>query len=295
MDDYTLFLKKEFSFVPHAENFDLARRSTIGAGGTAKLVFFPDSVESLISLIDGLKNCGVTFSVLGNLSNVLPADGSSEIVYILTQNIKGVETGNKLFAYAGTSSTAFLRACEEAGKSGGEFLAGIPCTIGGAAFMNAGVSGIYLSEIVESVLYYLNGEVRSLPVAECGYSYKNSRFMRENGVILGVTFRLFDSDKEHILKAREYYLQKRKHLPKGKSMGCVFKNPENLIAGQLIENAGLKGMRVGGAVVSSEHANFIINENRASAKEIKSLIALIKNAVYTQYKVKLEEEIRYLD
>ncbi|MBQ8657857.1 MAG: UDP-N-acetylmuramate dehydrogenase [Clostridia bacterium] len=295
MDDYTLFLKKEFSFVPYAENFDLARRSTIGAGGTAKLAFFPDSVESLIRLVDGLKNCGVKFAVLGNLSNVLPADGSSEVVYILTQNVKGVETGNKFFAYAGTSSTAFLRVCEEAGKSGGEFLAGIPCTIGGAAFMNAGVSGSYLSEIVESVLYYLDGEVRSLPVAECGYSYKNSRFMRENGVILGVTFRLVDSDKENILKARGYYLEKRKHLPKGKSMGCVFKNPENLIAGQLIENAGLKKMRVGGAVVSSEHANFIINENRASSKEIKSLIALIKNAVYTQYKVRLEEEIRYLD
>lgn len=295
MDDYTLFFKKQFFDITHEENYDLARRSTIGAGGTAKLAFFPNTAEELVRLLDGLQNYGISYTVLGNLSNVLPRDGESKTVYILTQNLKGIEDGKNLFAYAGTSSAAFLRACEARGKSGGEFLTGIPCTIGGAAFMNAGVSGRYLSEIVESVLYYNEGEILCLPLSECNYAYKQSRFMQGKGAILGVNFRLVDSDVQTIRRERAFFMERRKHLPKGKSMGCIFKNPENGIAGKLIENAGLKGMRKGGAVVAEEHANFIINDRKATANEIKSLIALMKNAVYTQYKISLEEEIRYLD
>ncbi len=295
MDDCTLFLKKQFSTIAHEDNFDLARRSTIGAGGTAKLAFFPTTAEECIRLIDGLENCKIKYTVLGNLSNVLPSDGESKTVYILTQNLKGIKVGKSFFAYAGTSSATFLRSCEAHGKSGAEFLSGIPCTVGGAAFMNAGVSGRYLSEIVESVLYYSDGELHSLSVSECEYAYKKSRFMKENGVILGVNFRLNDADLQTIRKERSFFMAKRKHLPKGKSMGCIFKNPENLTAGKLVENAGLKGLRYGGAVVSQEHANFIINDRKATAREIKNLIALMKNAVYTQYKISLEEEIRYLN
>ena len=118
--------------------------------------------------------------------------------------------------------------------------------------------------------------------------------MDEDGVILGVQFSLSNSDGEHIRRERSRYLERRKGLPKGRSMGCVFKNPDGKSAGQLIEGAGLKGLRHGGAVVSEIHANFIINDRHASANEIKNLIMLIKNAVYTQYKIRLEEEIRYL-
>ena len=93
---------------------------------------------------------------------------------------------------------------------------------------------------------------------------------------------------------RKEYLVRRTALPKGKSMGCVFKNPNGVSAGKLIEGAGLKGLRVGGAVVSNQHANFILNDNNANSDDIKRLIVIVKNAVYVQYKIRLEEEIRYL-
>ena len=161
--------------------------------------------------------------------------------------------------------------------------------------MNAGVRGKYFAEVVESVLCYYGGEIIILSLSECEYAYKSSIFMRQPISILGVNFRLSDCDKETARRERAKYLANRKHLPKGKSMGCIFKNPVNQTAGKLIENAGFKGLRVGGAVVAQEHANFIINDKRATASEIKNLILLMKNAVKTQYKITLEEEIRYLD
>ena len=119
--------------------------------------------------------------------------------------------------------------------------------------------------------------------------------MFANDVILGATLGLKKAvlqeidDKIHAFRAR------RAHLPKGKSMGCVFKNPTGYFAGTLIENSGLKGLRIGGAVVSSEHANFIINDQGAKSSDVKRLIETVKNAVFAQYKIRLEEEIRYIN
>ena len=118
--------------------------------------------------------------------------------------------------------------------------------------------------------------------------------MRKNDVIVGARLKLEKTSAETVCENVLRYREKRAHLPKGKSMGCVFKNPENAIAGKLIEGAGLKGLRVGGAVVSSAHANFIINDGNATSEQIKTLIQLMKNAVFAQYKIRLEEEIRYL-
>ena len=119
--------------------------------------------------------------------------------------------------------------------------------------------------------------------------------MDEGGVIIGATLRLKAETEEKIIERERYFAARREKLPKGKSMGCVFKNPDGVSAGELIEKSGLKGLRVGGAHVSVEHANFIINDKRATAKDVKALIAIIKNAVLSQYNVRLEEEIRYLE
>ena len=179
-------------------------------------------------------------------------------------------------------------------KSGAEFLAGVPCTLGGALYMNAGAAGVYISEIVESVTVLRGEDIVTLPVTECGYAYKTSVFMQNNDVILGAKLRLADSDTEKVEKEINRFLERRAHLPKGKSMGCVFKNPDGIAAGKLIENAGLKGLRVGGAKVSEEHANFIINDHRATSGQIRMLIGIVKNAVFAQYRIRLKEEIRYL-
>ncbi|MFR1554454.1 MAG: UDP-N-acetylenolpyruvoylglucosamine reductase, partial [Coriobacteriales bacterium] len=130
---------------------------------------------------------------------------------------------------------------------------------------------------------------------ECEYSYKHSVFMRDGSVILGASFVLEDADGETVAKKRAEYLEKRRRLPAGRSMGCTFKNPPAETAGKLIEGAGLKGLRVGGAVISTEHANFIINEGGATSADVRALINLIKNAVFARYGVELEEEIRYIE
>ena len=160
--------------------------------------------------------------------------------------------------------------------------------------MNAGAGGTYLSEIVESVRVYRAGEIVTLSNQDCKYAYKTSIFMERDDVILGGTFRLQKSEESVIAAREKRWLRKRAHLPKGKSMGCVFKNPQGVSAGALIEGAGLKGARVGGAKVSELHANFIINDKNATAEEIRALIHKIKTAVYKTYGVSLEEEIRYI-
>lgn len=275
--------------------FNYAKRSSIGCGGSAPVAFYPNAVEELIALVTELEKENVPFTTLGNLTNVLPPDGESQTAVVSTKSLKGIEeTERGIFALAGVTSGSLLNACKSLQLGGAEFLEGIPCTLGGALYMNAGVSGKYIAEITESVTVLREGKLVVLNKADCGYAYKTSVFMRTNDVIVGARLNLQTTTEEEILKKMREYRQRRAHLPKGKSMGCVFKNPDGKIAGKLIEGAGLKGLRVGGAVVSTEHANFIVNDRNATSAQIKALIAFIKNAVFAQYKIRLEEEIRYL-
>ncbi len=275
--------------------FDFAKKSSIGCGGKAKTAFYPKTVEETVNLLNGLQADKTDYIVVGNMTNVLPPDGAFEKVVVCTKSLKGIlETPTGVYAKAGTMSGELLKTCKLLKKSGAEFLEGIPCTIGGALYMNAGVGGAYIGEIVESVTAFRNSRIEVLKKDECEYSYKSSVFMHSDCVILGATLRLETASEEEITQKIKYFRDRRAHLPKGKSMGCVFKNPEGYVAGKLIEGAGLKGLRVGGAVVSEKHANFIINDGLATAEQIKSLIQIIKNAVFAQYKIRLEEEIRYL-
>ena len=279
----------------HSETpFDFSRHSSIGCGGTARAAFYPRSVEEAVELLKKLQTDGVPYLVLGNLTNVLPSDEAMEKVVVCLKAMDGVAVEGEAFAYAGVTSSGLLRACKTAQKSGAEFLSGIPCTLGGALYMNAGAGGKYICEIVKSVLVYELGKTRILSLNDCGYSYKKSVFMENDCVILGASLRLGSADMPTIERCERYYKERRKHLPKGRSMGCVFKNPKVGFAGELIEKSGLKGFRIGGAKVSEEHANFIINDGNASSRDIRALIAFIQNAVWAQYGVKLEEEIRYL-
>lgn len=278
--------------------FAIAKHSTIGCGGSARAAFYPRTAEETEQLISELQRLQIPYYVVGNMSNVLPADGCSRRVFIVTKQMKRIyETPEKngLYVEAGASAGALLNECKRVGLSGAEFLEGIPCTLGGALYMNAGVSGAYIGDIVQSITVLREGRILSLSQAECQYSYKKSVFMENQDVLLGVRLCLHKATEKEIFRKREEYSQRRKHLPKGKSMGCVFKNPPNEMAGKLIEGTGLKGFRVGGAVISQQHANFILNDNEAKSAHVKALIKIVKNAVFAQYKIQLEEEIRYLE
>ena len=287
-------LTEECSGIDNEAPFEFSPRCSIGCGGRARVAFFPDSMAKLISLVDVFKREGVKFDVLGNMTNVLPSDGFYDGALIFTTRLKSVGMGKTVFAMSGVKSGDFLDACERHGKTGAEFLAGIPCTVGGAVFMNAGAGGRYISDVLESALIYKEGRIRVLNKEECCYSYKKSLFMKDSSVILGASFLLEDSDGATVAKRRRDCLDGRKRLPNGRSMGCIFKNPDGDSAGRLIESAGLKGLSVGGAVISEKHANFILNEGGATAADVRALINLIKNAVFAKYGVELEEEIRYL-
>ena len=292
----TLQKYTDFLFFTHKIPFDFSLNGTMGVGGVAPIAIFPQNEQEFVRALTLLKDKNMRFVVVGNLSNLLVAEGAVDCVVLCTKQMRYCRTsGAYVYAESGVTSGRLLHRCIDAGLSGAEFLSGIPCTLGGALYMNAGVSGNYLSNIVESVRVYRDGKVQTLTNSDCQFAYKSTAFMQNSDVILGVTLRLQQVTPMQVRDEIARYKEKRAHLPNGKSLGCIFKNPTGKIAGQLIENAGLKGMRVGGAVVSEQHANFIINDKGATAQDIRSLIQLMKNAVYAQYKVKLEEEIRYLE
>ena len=293
MDGKNLFLLKN-AFTTE-ENYDFSKNSTIGVGGSSPLVVFPNNLSKAVELLDFLRKENLPFYPLGNLSNVLPTDGVSKRLVFSTKKLNAVFHEKGLFVEAGVTSGALLSFCKQRALTGAEFLFGIPCTLGGALYMNAGVGGAYIGDIVESVTVLRSGQILTLPKAECGYAYKKSVFMQNDDLIVGATLRLTEASETEIEERTAYYAAKRAHLPKGKSMGCVFKNPEGLVAGKLVEGAGLKGFRVGGARVSEKHANFILNDKNATSAQIRSLIGIVKNAVFAQYKIRLEEEIRYLE
>ena len=272
--------------------FDFAKHSTIACGGIAPIAFYPRSEVELSIILSRLKAHGIAYYVLGNLSNVLPPEDGAEKAVICTGRITEITpTASGVFVGAGVMGGMLMRALRQMGLSGAEFLCGIPCTLGGALYMNAGAGGRYLSEIVDSVRIYREGLVLELPVNACEYAYKSSVFMRNGDIILGGTFRLKRTDSQTVLNEQKAWKAKRAHLPIGKSMGCIFKNPPSGSAGIWIEKSGFKGLRVGGAKVSEEHANFIINDKAASVADIKTLIQMVKNGVFAQYGVLLEEEI----
>lgn len=276
--------------------FELSQNSSIGCGGRAEKAFFPKTADELAAIVNALVEARAPYYVVGNMTNVLPADGISKRVFVVTKRLKATAaTENGLYAEAGVSSGALLRECKRLSLSGAEFLEGIPCTLGGALYMNAGVQGGYIGDIVESVTVLRAGKLTELPQRECAYAYKTSVFMQNGDAIVGARLRLERAGEATIGERTRFYADRRKRLPKGKSMGCTFKNPKGLIAGKLIEGAGLKGLRVGGAHVSEAHANFIVNDQKATSAQVRSLIGIVKNAVFAQYKIRLEEEIGYLE
>lgn len=282
---FDVFIERPFNFAKH---------SSIGVGGNAPFACYPQTIEACCKLLDLLYTEGVPFLIVGNMTNVLPMDTGTEKIVICMRKLIRAEIGETVYVEAGVISGCLLRACRYAGKSGAEFLNGIPCTLGGALYMNAGVNGRYIAEIVDSVSVWLDGKLQTLTKDECQYAYKHSIFMERGGVILSAQLSLTNASTAEIKAIETYYAQRRRHLPTGRSMGCVFKNPEGHVAGQLIEQAGLKGMRIGGAYVSNEHANFILNDGSAKSRDICALIALIKEEIEKQFGIKLQEEIRYL-
>lgn len=273
------------------ENFSLARHTTIGCGGCAAVCIEPANERDAEAVLRYLHRNAIPYYILGAGANVLPSDERFEGVAVRFRALrKIVRVGDCIEAGAGVTGGSLLRFARGEELGGLEPFTGIPMTVGGGITMNAGIAVRHFSDVVEEVLAVREGELIVLRAKDCGFSEKYSVFQNKIAV-LGARLRLTPSAVQSIERESCYFRTRRAHLPKGRSMGCTFVNPEGISAGALIEACGLKGMREGKAFVSERHANFIINEGQCAA-DVARLIQKIKQTVYKEKGVSLREEIR---
>lgn len=281
--------------IPFTEEFSFSKNTTIGIGGTASIALFPRSAAELSKTVCFLADKKAPFCILGRGANVLASDNGLQGVVVCTRSVKDIKfSQNFVCCGCGINIGELIVRARAESLGGIEFMAGIPATVGGAVFMNAGAQRQYIASVIETVDVLEVGKIIRLNASECNFSYKHSRFMEKDSIILGACLRLIHMDPIMIDARLERIREIRSSLPKGRSMGCVFKNPSDISAGALIEQAGLKGVSCGGAFISDVHANFIINRGNATANDVLRLIALSKETVYKRTGILLREEIRYI-
>lgn len=284
------------------ENVRLARYTTARVGGPARWFAASASAAELAADVRFLWQQGLPFRVLGNGSNLLVSERGWEGMILLNQAkaIAFIESGQAplLEAESGAALSAIVRQTAERGLSGFEWAAGVPGTLGGAVYGNAGARGADISQILvlAEILHREKGQC-SLSSEQMGYTYRSSVLKREPGsaVILSAQLRLTPSTQEAVNeKINEFNDKRRSSQPAGASLGSMFKNPAGDFAGRLIEAAGLKGTKIGGVEISPLHANFMINDGSASAQDYHQLIQLVQRVVEEKFAVKLETEIELL-
>lgn len=286
---------KEYGVV--LENVSLRDFNTYKIGGIARYIVKPNSIENLIKLIGYLDEENIKYIVLGKGSNVILPDEDFEGVIILLDDLNKVNIiDNIVEAEVGISLSAFIMSIINNELGGLENLCGIPGTLGGAIVGNAGCYGSQISDYLVDVTYLENGIVKTITKEECKFSYRDSIFKRDkNKIILSCKFRLIKSNKDLMLESvKEHALKRKNSQPlEYPNAGSVFRNPENMAAGKLIEDLGLKGYNVNGAYVSDKHANFIVNKDNAKSGDIIELIDIIRKKVKEKYGIELvlEQEI----
>lgn len=272
----------------------LSSYCTIGCGGYADFLY-PSTEEQLLSLLYFCKREGIRYFFLSGGSNVLPCDGIFDGIIISFKLLKGISlSGDELTVNAGERFSSIIKYSMHNGISCCEFMTGIPALVGGSVFMNAGVGSECLSSIIRRVYATDGNRVYCLDNSRCRFSNKSSVFQRNGMAIIKASFSIVEEKREIISEKISYYKNRRKHLPLGRSMGCVFKNDGSVSSGMLIDECGLKGVRIGGACVSDAHANFIINDNNARSRDVLSLIAYVKEEVFKKTGINLLREIQIL-
>ena len=279
-------------------NEPLSNYTYTKTGGPADLLVFPRSVEQVQRVLAAVKQENLPLTVLGNASNLIVKDGGIRgLVMILTDMQELVIEGNQLKAASGAALIEASRQAATAGLTGLEFACGIPGSIGGAIYMNAGAYGGEVKDVISQVeVVTRDGQLKTYAGADCDFSYRHSRFQEGDEVILGVTFDLAPGDQSTIdSKVAELtHLRQSKQPLEYPSCGSVFKRPEGYFAGKLIQDAGLQGYQVGGAQVSTKHAGFIVNVDHATATDYLEVIEHIRLVVWARTGVFMEPEVRII-
>ena len=276
----------------------MAKHTSFRIGGPAEVMAFPRNREELAQLLNTSSLLDCKTAILGAGTNVLaPDEGISGLVICLKDCMGGMEQVDDTTIRIGAGITMSRAAVFAAGLnlSGLEFAHGIPGTVGGGVYMNAGAYGGEICQVCECVdVMYPDGSIRTLTNAEMEFSYRHSRLEREGGIVLSAVFRLTPKPEAEVRETMRQLMSKRSasqplDLP---SAGSAFKRPVGGYAAALIDQTGLKGYAIGGAAVSEKHAGFVVNLGGATAADVRKLLQSVSDQVFDRTGIRLEPEVR---
>ena len=279
------------------QNEPMSKHTTFKIGGPADIFIIINNLEELKAVIKFAKNNNVELTCIGNGSNTLVKDKGIRGITIKLNLKEILINDNTIKVEAGATLPILAKTACENELSGLEFACGIPGSVGGGIYMNAGAHGVEFKDIVKETTYLdENLDIKTISNEEHNFSHRYSRFFETNDIIISTTLKLQKSNKEEILQKMQTYMTMRKErqpigLP---SAGSVFKRKDNYIPAEIIDKCGLKGYNIGDACISEKHAGFIVNKDKATADNVLELIEHIKTVVKEKYNVDLELEIKVL-
>ena len=271
---------------------------TFKCGGKAKIVVEIPTLDNFFKVMFYLEKINAQVFVLGAGSNVLCSDkGFDGVIIKLIGDFARIEFDDEILECGcGVRLINAFVTARDLSLKGLEGGAGIPATVGGATYMNAGAFDFEMAKVIDYVVAYVDGKITYFTREECGFGYRESIFQHNNAIILRVGLRLEADDKDEIQKKYLELTKKRTNSQplEYPSAGCVFKRQENIVISKLLDDCGLKGLTLGGAKVSNKHANFIINTGKATSQEIYELIKVIKKRVWDKAQIEINTEIKFL-
>lgn len=281
------------------QNENMGKHCTFRCGGNAEVYVMPGSIEELTEVVTVCRQEQVPYMVIGNGSNILVRDeGYQGVIIEVNSRINRIDViGEDIVADAGAKLSAIALTALENDLGGFEFAHGIPGNAGGAAVMNAGAYGGEMKDVLKWVkVLDQDGNIRIIDAAELDMGYRTSRIAKEGMIVLQICIGLFIGSAGEIGAIMQLLMQKRKAKQplEYPSAGSTFKRPEGYFAGKLIEDAGLRGYAVGGAMVSEKHCGFVINYNNATATDVLTLIEDVRKRVKEKFDVELEPEVKVI-
>lgn len=279
-------------------NEPMSKYTTMRVGGNCDAIVFPNSICEIKEIVDYCKKENIKYYVIGNGSNLLVKDeGVNALIIKIGYRFSSIniDENDMLTALAGASMPSLSQLAKKNSLKGLEFACGIPGTIGGGVKMNAGAYGSEMSDVVFSVTYMDNNQdIKTINKEECNFGYRSSFFIdNPDYIILSAAFKLEKGNIEEIEnKMKENSLARKTKQPlEYPNFGSVFKRPEGYFVGKLVDDAGLRGYKIGGAQVSTKHTGFIVNVDKATCKDVLDLIKYVEDTVYSKFNVKLTPEV----
>ena len=299
MNDIITFIKRK-KIGTIKTNINLSNYTTYKVGGNAKVLVYPKNIIKLIELLKEIKSKKIKYKILGNGSNLIFSDKEFDGILIKLDNINDISFNDTIIKVgAGYNLVKLAYEAYKHSLTGLEFASGIPGTVGGAVFMNAGAYKSDMGYVVSEIKVITpNNEIKTLYNKDLKYKYRTS-FLKDNPeyICIEATIVLRHGDKALIKELMEERRQKRlmSQPLEYPSAGSVFRNPDGDFAGRLIEDCNLKGKKIGGAEVSQKHANFIINKDKATASDVKELIDYVHDTVLEKHNIDLKIEQEFVN